>query len=94
MSQTITAIFEDGVIRPLEEIELTNGEEVEVILVKKPQASPKESRKILSEIAALPVEGSNNGFSGEDHDSKGNALNRAGVAKRAERGTFPVSFFQ
>jgi predicted DNA-binding antitoxin AbrB/MazE fold protein len=68
MNHTIPAIIENGVIRPLEEIEMTNGENVEVILVKKGDATPYRAREILSEIASLPLEGENGEFSGEDHD--------------------------
>lgn len=68
MSHTITAIFENGVIRPLENVELSNGEEVEVILLQKTKSDAKKSRHILTEIAELPLEGKTNGFSGQDHD--------------------------
>lgn len=68
MSPTIQAIFENGVIRPLEKVVIDNGEEVEVILLHKTNTSAKKSRQILTEIAELPVEGEANGFSGEDHD--------------------------
>ena len=68
MSHTNPAIYENGVIRPLEQIELTNGEEVEVILLKKKHTTPRKWAKILSEIAALPIEGDTDEFSGEDHD--------------------------
>ncbi|MFN0140067.1 MAG: antitoxin family protein [Pyrinomonadaceae bacterium] len=68
MSHTIPAIFENGVFRPLEKVELNNGEEVEMILLDKTQHNPKRSREILNEIAKLPIEGGENGFSGRDHD--------------------------
>ena len=68
MSHTISAIFENGVFRPLEKVELTNGEAVEVILLDRSETDPKRSREILTEIANLPMEGSTNGFSGQDHD--------------------------
>ncbi len=68
MNHTIQAIFENGVIRPLEKVELDNGEEVEVILLQKTNTSARKARQILTEIAELPVEGDANDFSGEDHD--------------------------
>ena len=68
MSHTIPAIFENGVFRPLQKVELDNGEEVEVILLDRADTTPKRSREILTEIANLPMEGNTNGFSGEDHD--------------------------
>lgn len=68
MSHTIPAIFENGVFRPLEKVELTNGEAVEVILLDKADTDPRRSREILTELAKLPIEGNTNGFSGQDHD--------------------------
>lgn len=68
MSHTIPAIFENGVFRPLQKVELDNGEEVEVILLDRTDTTPKRSREILTEIANLPMEGDTNGFSGETHD--------------------------
>ena len=68
MSHTIPAIFENGVIRPLEEIELTNGDEVEVILLKKDGATPARAREILSQIASLPLEGNNGELAGAAQD--------------------------
>ncbi len=67
MSQTISAIFENGVIRPLEPVKLVNGEEVEVLLLDKAH-DPTASRKLLAGIAKLPIEGKADKFSGEDHD--------------------------
>lgn len=67
MSQTISAIFENGVIRPLEPVILANGEEVEVLLLEKAH-DPAASRKVLAGIADLPIEGRTDEFSGEDHD--------------------------
>ena len=69
MSHTIAAIYENGVFRPSERVDLDNGEEVEVILLDRSEpTSPQRSRDILAEIAALPVESSTNGFSGNSHD--------------------------
>jgi predicted DNA-binding antitoxin AbrB/MazE fold protein len=66
MSTTIQAIYEHGLIRPLDETSLSEGEELEIILLtrkKKPDAA-----KILSEIAQLEMEGEMDDFSGQDHD--------------------------
>lgn len=68
MSRTVTAIFENGIIRPLQPVDLDNGEEVEVILLKKGEPSPVEASTILSDIADLPLEGDSDAFSGADHD--------------------------
>ncbi len=68
MSHTIAAIYENGVFRPLEKVDLDNGDEVEVILLDKSDIGPQKSRDILAKIAELPMEGNTNGFSGKDHD--------------------------
>ena len=62
MSSTIQAIYEKGVIRPLEETSLSEGEELEIMLLKrrKPDAS-----KILSQIADLDIENKNGIFRGK-----------------------------
>lgn len=52
----------------MEELELTNGEKIDVILLKRQDADPERSREILFEIAELPIEGEMAGFSGRDHD--------------------------
>ena len=58
MNRTIRAVYESGVFRPLETVELDNGEEVEVILLDRAEPnSPQRSRDILAEIASLPMEG-------------------------------------
>jgi len=69
MSHTIPAVFENGIIRPLQHVELDNGEEVEVILLKKGDIDAAEARSILTRIAELPLEGLNEDFSGAEHDS-------------------------
>lgn len=63
MSHTIPAIFENGVFRPLQKVDLDNGEEVEVILRESVQPDPQKAAKILAEIAALPIEDNRNDFS-------------------------------
>jgi predicted DNA-binding antitoxin AbrB/MazE fold protein len=68
MSNSIPAVFENGVFRPLEKVEISEGEEVEVLLISRHQHSPVRSREILKTIAELPIEGKNGNFSSEDHD--------------------------
>jgi predicted DNA-binding antitoxin AbrB/MazE fold protein len=68
MSKQIQAIYEGGVIRPLEPVALDEGEELDVVLLsrrKQPQRNPVEA---LAEIARLPIEGKQDAFSGADHD--------------------------
>ena len=77
MSHTIPAIFDAGVFRPLEPVELAQGTQVEVQVPVGPPAelSPEELArqqaaiaKFLAEMEALPDEGPDDGFSGRDHD--------------------------
>lgn len=69
MTTTVEAIYEQGVLRLKEPIALAEGAQVEVIVITRDAiqngAHPAE---ILSTIAALPLEGKNDGFSGRDHD--------------------------
>jgi predicted DNA-binding antitoxin AbrB/MazE fold protein len=70
MTKTVEAIYEHGVLRLKEPIQLDEGAEVEVIVVMREpvhatEASPAE---ILAAIAALPHEGDGAEFSGRDHD--------------------------
>lgn len=78
MSHTIHAIFDAGVFRPLEPVELAEGTQVEVnVPAAAPPAelSPEELvrqqaaiAKFLAKMEALPNEGPDDGFSGRDHD--------------------------
>jgi predicted DNA-binding antitoxin AbrB/MazE fold protein len=68
MNQTIPAVIENGIIRPLSDIELTNGEEVEVIILPRGHVTAHRAKQVLSEIAELPLEGGSDEFSGGDHD--------------------------
>ena len=70
MTKEIQAVYERGMIRPLEPLELPEGARVELIVVTHEQ--PKANRnasKILAEIAALPLEGSSDVESGCEFDS-------------------------
>lgn len=70
MTITIQAIYEHGVLRPTEPISLVEGTRVEVIVVtKESQPVEKTPAEILAEIAAMPLEGSTDEFSGRDHDT-------------------------
>jgi predicted DNA-binding antitoxin AbrB/MazE fold protein len=68
MNQTIPAVIENGIIRPLSDIEFTNGEEVEVIILPRSYATAGAAKQVLTEIAELPLEGGSDEFSGADHD--------------------------
>ena len=68
MSHTIPAVYENGLIRPLEEVVLKEGEEVSVIIGNN-DVSAEKARDILASIAALPLENPGDRFSGADHDT-------------------------
>lgn len=66
---TIKAVYQNGVFRPLQPLEIKEGTEVEITVPKKPKTppSPREAMDRLLKIADMPPEGPG-GFSGEDHD--------------------------
>lgn len=81
MTRTITAIFDAGVFRPLQPVDLAPGTRVEVELPSETIAaangdlSPGELARqqkaiaeMLAEIEGLPIEEPDDGFSGRDHD--------------------------
>lgn len=82
MDQTFSAVFEDGVLRPLQQVDLAEGARVEVqvrplntSVGNGSELSPEQLAKqraaiatMLAELAALPDEGPDDGFSGRDHD--------------------------
>ena len=68
MSQQIQAVYENGVIRPLEPVRLAEGEKLDVILISRQARSPRNAAQILADIAKLPIEGKTDEFSGEHHD--------------------------
>ena len=55
--KTITAIYEQGVLRPTQPVELPEGTEVQVVIIKNEANAPKgNAASILAAIAALPDE--------------------------------------
>jgi predicted DNA-binding antitoxin AbrB/MazE fold protein len=67
---TIEAVYEGGLLRPLGPIDLPDGSHVTLFLVAHSgERHRKTPTEILDEIAALPIEGKTDQFSGEDHDS-------------------------
>ncbi len=67
MTITIEAVYEQGVLRLLQPIPLAEGTRVEVTVISteaKPQN--KTPREILAQIAAIPLEVSNDKFSGHE----------------------------
>ncbi|MDQ3132570.1 MAG: DUF104 domain-containing protein [Acidobacteriota bacterium] len=69
MSQTISAIYENGVLRPEKPLTVSDGTKVEIIvLVTENSEQKKLPSELLAEIAALPMEGKSEKFSNRDHD--------------------------
>jgi predicted DNA-binding antitoxin AbrB/MazE fold protein len=68
MTTTVEAIYEQGVLRLKEPISLAEGAEVEVIVISREPAAG-EVTEVLAAIAALPLEGADDNFSGREHDS-------------------------
>jgi predicted DNA-binding antitoxin AbrB/MazE fold protein len=70
MTKEIEAIYEHGIIRPVKPLELPEGSRLDVIVIihEKPRINGNAA-SILAEIAALPLEGASDAFSGREHDS-------------------------
>ena len=70
MSNRITAVYEKGVFRPIEPVTLAEGSRVELQIETPPAPNPDPQKlaQALAEIAALPLQSPNDGFSGADHD--------------------------
>lgn len=70
MTKEIEAVFEQGLIRPLQPLDLPEGARLDVIVITHEQRKANgNSAEILAEIAALPLEGSSDAFAGREHDS-------------------------
>lgn len=74
MTLQLTAVFENGVLRPTQPLALPEGTTVQVLLLSPPASAAqplpgqRTPAEILDEIAALPVEGSGDAFTSRDHD--------------------------
>jgi len=68
MSKQIQAVYEGGVIRPLEPVALNEGEELDVVLLPRHKQTQRSPAEALADIARLPIEGKQEAFSGADHD--------------------------
>lgn len=70
MTKEIEAVYEHGMIRPLQPLELPEGARLDVIVITHDQPKTNgNTAEILAEIAALPIEGPSDSFSGREHDS-------------------------
>lgn len=68
MSQTISAIYENGTLILEKPLTVSEGSKVEVIVVVKERNQKRTPAEILAELAALPLEGKTDKFSNRDHD--------------------------
>ena len=70
VTKEIEAIYEHGIIRPLQPLELPEGSKLDLVVITHEQAqSNGKAAEVIAQIAALPLEGSDDAFSGRDHDS-------------------------
>lgn len=69
MTNRIKAVYERGVFRPVGPVQLEEGASVE-LSYERPQAlrPPQPVVAVIEQIARLPLEGPDDGFSGADHD--------------------------
>jgi predicted DNA-binding antitoxin AbrB/MazE fold protein len=68
MTTTVDAIYENGVLRPLKPLALSEGQRVQIAVSAEGMADPHNVGTILAEIAALPVDGTGDPFTRRDHD--------------------------
>jgi predicted DNA-binding antitoxin AbrB/MazE fold protein len=70
MTKKIEAIYEQGMIRPLQPLELPEGARLDLIVITHDEPNTNgNTAEILAEIAALPLESSDDAFAGREHDS-------------------------
>jgi len=70
MTKEIEAVNEQGMIRPLEALDLPEGARLDVIVITHEQTETNgNAAEMLAEIAALPLKGSSDAFAGREHDS-------------------------
>lgn len=69
MTITVQAVYEHGILRLAQPISLAEGTQVEVVVMAR-ESKPDQTTpaQILSSIAALPLQGNSDEFSGADHD--------------------------
>ncbi len=68
MVNTVKAIYEEGVLKLTQPLSLAEGSRVDIIVIPAGSSGDQTPAEILAEIAALPVEGAQDNFSGRDHD--------------------------
>ncbi|MGI8467569.1 MAG: antitoxin AF2212-like protein [Pyrinomonadaceae bacterium] len=60
--------YEKGVLILDESLDVSEGSKVEIVVVAKEKNQKRTPAQILAELAALPLEGKTDKFSGRDHD--------------------------
>ena len=71
MTKTVQAVYEGGVFKPREPLTLEEGAAVELTVRAEspaPGISPEAILDLVEEVAALPIQGATDAFSGADHD--------------------------
>jgi predicted DNA-binding antitoxin AbrB/MazE fold protein len=69
MTDRIKAIFERGVFRPVDPVALEDGASVELSYERPKELKPPQPLvAAIEEIARMPLESQEDGFSGADHD--------------------------
>ncbi len=68
MSEKVSAIYENGTLILEEPLSVSEGSKVEVFVFSEKKKKKRTPAEILAEIAALPIEGKTDKFSGRDHD--------------------------
>ena len=69
MTVRVDAVFEKGMFRPTAPVSLQDGAHVTLSFeAERPLGSPQPLVAALAEIATMPAQGPNDGFSGVDHD--------------------------
>ncbi len=70
MTKQVEAVYEEGRLRPLEPLELPEGARLRIVVMTSEETNAQRAvAEALAEIAALPLEGASDHFSGRDHDS-------------------------
>ena len=69
MTDRIHAVFERGVFRPVDPVALDEGARVELTYERPKSLKPPQALvAAIEEIARMPLEGPDDGFTGADHD--------------------------
>ncbi|MEA5517578.1 antitoxin family protein [Limnoraphis robusta] len=69
MTYTLQAIYEQGMLRLMQPVDLPEGTSVKVIITANDSTQEeKNPADILAQIAALPLESEPENISGRDHD--------------------------